>query len=169
MVEVNIQDKDLALAAAQGTDDFLQLIISKTREVIGGELSAENMPLMSSKQITLIGYATLRDEVMDGGFVQLIHNGYGPFFFRNPFDAAVRDWGLVELCRLMRRAKKLYQRHRIALETEMTDEEFMAIYETMQDFDALDDEFVSNEEQWSNIVAHFVDEHMDDFCNIIYQ
>ncbi len=169
MVEVNIQDKDLALAAAHGTDDFLQLIIAKTREAIGGELSAENMPLMSSKQITLIGYATLRDEVMDGGFVQLIHNGYGPFFFRNPFDAAVREWGLVELCRLMRRAKKQYQRHRIALETEMTDEEFMGIYETMQDFDALDDEFVSNEEQWSDIVAHFVDEHMDDFCNIIYQ
>ena len=23
---------------------------------------------------------------MDGGFVQLIHNGLGPFFFRNPFD-----------------------------------------------------------------------------------
>lgn len=167
MIEVNIQDNELAQAATQGADAFLQCVIDNTRKAIGGELSAENIPLMSSKQITLIGYATLREEVMDGGFVQLIHNGYGPFFFRNHFDAAIRDWGLVELCRLMRRAKKQYQRHREAIEKEMTDEEFMAIYEKMQEFDELDDEFITHEEQWSDAVAHYVDEHIEEFCNIV--
>ncbi len=167
MIEVKIQDKDLAAAASEGADAFLQLVIDRTREAIGGELTAENMAQMSSKQITLIGYATLRDELMDGGFVQLIHNGYGPFFFRNPFDAAVRDWGVGDLCRLMRRAKKQYQRHRDEIEREMTDDEFMAIYERMQEFDDLDDEFVSNEEEWSGDIAYFVDEHLEEFVIIV--
>lgn len=166
MIEVKINDNELSQAASAGADTFLQLIIDKTRAAIGGELTAENMPLMSSKQITLIGYATLREEVMDGGFVQLIHNGYGPFFFHNPFDAAVRDWGLLELCRLMRRAKKQYLRHREVIEEEMTDEEFMALYETMQVFDDFDDDFVTNEEQWTDTVAHFVDEHLEEFITI---
>lgn len=167
MIEVKIQDQELVQAATKGVDTFLQLVIDHTREAIGGELTSENMAQMSSKQITLIGYATLREEVMDGGFVQLIHNGYGPFFFRNPFDAAMRDWGLVELCRLMRRVRKQYIRNHEAIEREMSDEEFMAIYEDMQIFDDFDDDFITNEEQWTEMIAHFVDEHLEEFISII--
>lgn len=163
MIEVKINDSELAAAAGDSIDAFLDLIIDRTRAAIGGELTAENMQQMSSKQITLIGYATLRDEVMDGGFIQLIHNGYGPFFFRNLFDVAVRQWGLVELCQLMRRAKKLYQKNAQEIEREMTDEEFMALYENYSAFDDLDDEFVGNEEEWSEKVAMFVDEHLEEF------
>ena len=160
MVDVKIKDSELRAAAEDGIDAFLDLIIERTREAIGGELTAENMAQMSSKQITLMGYATLRDEMMDGGFVQLIHNGYGPFFFHNPFDLAIRGFGLVELCRFMRRAKKLYLRNREEIERELTDEEFMALYEKIQVFDDFDDEFVTNEEEWSEQGARFVDENL---------
>lgn len=166
MIEVKISDGELRAAATAGIDAFLDLIICKTREAIGGELTADNMPRMSSSQITLIGYATLRDELMDGGFVQLIHNGYGPFFFRNPFDAAVRDWGMVSLCRLMRRAKKQYQRYRDEIERDMDDDEFMTLYEKLPAFEDLDDEFVTNEEAWSEQVAMYVDEHLEKFVSI---
>ena len=166
MVDVKIKDSELRAAAEDGIDAFLDLIIERTREAIGGELTAENMAQMSSKQITLMGYATLRDEMMDGGFVQLIHNGYGPFFFHNPFDLAIRGFGLVELCRFMRRAKKLYLRNREEIECELTDEEFMALYEKIQVFDDFDDEFVTNEEEWSEQVARFVDENLLEFVQI---
>lgn len=166
MITVTIKDSELRAAAGKGIDAFLDLIILRTREAIGGELTAENMAQMSSVQITLIGYATLRDELMDGGFVQLIHNGYGPFFFRNPFDTAIRQWGLIDLCRLMRRAKKQYQRHQAEIETELTDDEFMALYEKLPDFEDLDDEFVTNEELWSQMVAQYVDEHLLEFIEI---
>ena len=167
MIEVKINDAELAQAADNGADEFLNLIIEKTREAIGGELNADNMARMSSKQITLIGYATLRDEIMDGGFIQLIHNGYGPFFFRNLFDLAIKQWGLDELCKMMRQAKKLYFKNQKRLESEMTDEEFMATYEQLPDFEELDDKFITNEEDWSDTVARYVDEHLTDFITII--
>lgn len=163
MTDVRIQDAELREAAMEGWDAFLNLVIDKTREAIGGELTAENMAQMSSQQITLIGYATLRDELMDGGFVQLIHNGYAPFFFRNPFDKAVRAWGMADLCSLIRHAKKQYQRYRDDIEKEMSDEEFMSLYERLPAFEDLDDEFVSNEEKWSEQVATYVDDHLEEF------
>lgn len=166
MMTVSIQDEELRKAAEEGFDAFLNLVIDKTRNTMGGELTAENMAQMSSNQITLMGYAMLRDELMDGGFIQLIHNGYGPFFFRNPFDAAMRNWGVVELCRLMRRAKKQYLRYREEIEKEMNDDEFMALYEKIPAFEDLDDEFVSNEEKWSEQVAVYVDEHLTELVEI---
>jgi hypothetical protein len=36
----------------------------------------------------------------------------------------------------------------------------------LPDFEDLDDEFVSNEEQWSAQVAYYVDEHLDEFVVI---
>ena len=164
MIEVKIHDSELASAAKQGADAFLELIIDRTRKAIGGELNADNMAQMSSKQITLIGYATLRDELMDGGFVQLIHNGYGPFFFKNLFDLAVKQWGLNELCLLMRHAKKSYQKHRDEIEVELTDEEFMALFEKYSDFDDLDDAFVEHEEEWTAEIAEYIDQHIDSFA-----
>lgn len=166
MIEVIISDTELRKAAIEGPDAFLDLVINETRKAIGGELTAENISLMSSSQITLVGYAILRDEVMDGGFIQLIYNGYAPFFFRNPFDMAVRSWGLVELCRLIRRVKKQYFRYKDDIEHQMSDEEFMALYEQLPAFEDFDDEFVTNEEQWSDQVATYVDNHLADFIKI---
>lgn len=166
MMTVSIKDSELRKAANEGIDSFLNLVINKTRDVIGGELTADNMAQMSSNQITLMGYATLRDELMDGGFIQMIHNGYGPFFFRNPFDAAMRNWGVMDLCRLMRKAKKQYLRYREEIEREMNDDEFMALYERVPAFEDLDDEFVTNEEKWSEMVAIYVDEHLMEFVEV---
>lgn len=162
-----IKDETLRVAAEEGMDAFVDAIADAIKLGVGGDLSAETMPNLTSEQITLLGYLTLREEVMDGGFVQLIHNGYGPFFFKNPFDTAVRRWGLIDLCRLMRHVKKEYQRHREEIETELTDEEFMALYEKLPSFENFDDEFVSNEEEWTSMVAHYLDENLDKFVEIV--
>jgi len=124
------------------------------------------MSRLNADQITLLAYVMLRDEVMDGGFVQLIHNGYGPFFFRNPFAKAVREWGLRDLYKLVNRAHKLYNLYHKDIEQDCTDEEFMALFERFQAFDDLDDEFVENEEEWTSLVAQYIDEHLENFAQI---
>lgn len=166
MAVFNIKDETLREAAGEGMDAFVGAIVDAIRNGVGGDLSAETMPKLTSDQITLLGYVTLRDEVMDGGFVQLIHNGYGPFFFKNPFDTAVRRWGMLDLCHLMRHVKKEYQRHKDEIERELTDEEFMALYEQLPSFESFDDEFVSNEEEWTEMVARYLDENLDKFVEV---
>ena len=88
-------------------DEFPMAVLDGIRRAAGGELTPEAMQRLTADEITLWGYAILREEVMDGGFVQLIHNGYGPFFFFNPFAKAMRLWGIDELARLMKKAGTL--------------------------------------------------------------
>lgn len=165
---IKINDKDLATAANEGMDQFLTTIINAFKQQVGEEeLNAQAMQQLTANQITLWGYMILRDELMDGGFIQLIYNGYGPFFFDNPFAKAMRLWGLHDFSKLLYKAKKVYDEHKADLTKERSDEDFMALFEQYPEFDDLDDEFVEEEEDITSAVAYYVDEHMTDFVEIV--
>ena len=166
-MDINISDEKLRGAAAEGSDAFLTLVHDAILQAIGGELNAETMPLLSGEQVTLLAYFTMRSEVMDGGFVQLIHNGYGPFIFLNPFAKAMRLWGAHDLSRLIYKGRKFFEKHQQELTTDCTDEEFMALFEKFPEADDLDDAFVEMEEEATDIIAHYVDDHLDQFVRIV--
>lgn len=166
MIEVTIQDANLRQAASEGMDTFVAVFISTIKEAIGGELTAENMAQLNNDQITLLAWDVLHSEVMDGGFVQLIHNGYGPFIFKNPFAKAVKLWGMRELSKLVYDAHTLYNKYHEALEQDCTDDEFMALFEQYPEFDDMDDLFVEQEEEWTGQVARYIDEHIAQFATV---
>lgn len=164
---VKIQEQDIVKAAQEGMDAFVELFRKSTLEAIGGELNEQSMPLLNADQITLLAYMMVREEVMDGGFVQLIHNGYGPFIFLNPFAKAMRQWGAKDLQKLIYSGRELYLKYEKELTKECSDEEFMALFEQYPEFDDLDDEFIEMEEEVTEIVARYVDEHLEAFAEII--
>lgn len=165
-MEIQIKDSQLAAAASEGMDQFLQTILDAFKSQVGEELNADSMQKLNADQITLWGYMLLREELMDGGFVQLIYNGYGPFFFENPFAKAMRLWGLHDFSKLLYKTKKAYDEHKADLTRERSDEDFMAMFEQYPQFDELDDEFVEEEENITSAVAHYVDEHINHFLSI---
>ena len=167
MTQVKINDAVLQKAALEGMDEFVKVFIDATLEAIGGQLTAQNMAELNSDQITLLAWDTLHEEMMDGGMIQLIHNGYGAFLWKNPTDKAFRNWGLVELSKLIKKSHFLYKSHHEDIEVEMSDEEFMALYEKFPEFDDFDDEFVENEEEWTSRVAFYIDEHIENFGTIV--
>ena len=166
MKQVTIQDATLQKAATEGMDAFVGAFVVAIKETIGGELTADTLSELNSDQITLLAWDTLHQEVMDGGFVQLIHNGYGSFIFKNPFAKAVKLWGMRELSRLVYDAHSLYVKYHEQIERDCTDDEFMALFEQFPEFDDLDDEFVEREEEWTEQVAHYIDEHIEKFANV---
>ena len=166
MKQVIIQDAVLRQAAGEGMDAFVGCFVDAIKEAIGGELTAENMQELNSDQITLLAWQTLHDEVMDGGFVQLIHNGYGPFVFKNPLAKALKLWGVRDLSKLIYDAHSLYVKYHEQIEHDCTDEEFMALFEQFPEFDDLDDEFVEKEEAWTAAIAHYIDENIEKFAII---
>ena len=166
MTQVKIKDAALQVAAEEGMDEFVKVFVDAIRDAIGGELSADNMGELNSDQITLLAWDTLHEEMMDGGMIQLIHNGYGGFIFRNPTDKAFKGWGLIELGKLINKAHFFYKKAAPEVEQDMSDEDFMALYEKYPEFDDFDDEFVENEEEWTAKVAYYIDEHLDRFASI---
>lgn len=155
--------EQLETAGKKGFDTFLQLYHDIYWERLGGSLTLETMPKLSGEQHAIISYLILREEVMDGGFIQLIQNGYGGYIFDNPFAKAMRVFGAKDLSKLIYKAKNLYDENREVLEKDRSDEEFMALYEQFEKFDDLDDEFIIMEQEASMAVASYVDDHLDLF------
>ena len=164
MKEVTIKDDVLRKAAGEGMDAFVSAFVQAIKDAIGGELTAATLGELNSDQITLLAWDVLHEEVMDGGFVQLIHNGYGPFIFKNPFAKAVKLWGMRELSKLVYDAHTLYVKYHEPLEKDCTDDEFMALFEQFPEFDDMDDEFVEKEEEWTEQIARYIDENIDRFA-----
>lgn len=168
MIQIAVKDEALSQAALEGIDAFLQVIIDALHEAIGGEPTAETMEQLNADQMTLLCWDTLHTEVMDGGFIQLIHNGYGPFIFKNPFAKALNKmWHLRELSKKLYEVHTLWLANREELERDCTDDEFMALFERFPQFDDYDDWFVENEEELTSQIAHYVDDNLDRFVTIV--
>ena len=167
MKEVTISDAMLRKAAGEGMDAFVSAFVTAIKEAIGGELTSETMSELNSDQITLLAWDVLHEEVMDGGFVQLIHNGYGTFIFKNPFAKALKQlWGMRELSKLIYDAHTLYAKYHEQIERDCTDDEFMAMFEQFPEFDDMDDEFVEKEEEWTEQIARYIDNNIEKFAVI---
>ena len=150
MKEVIVKDQDLQKAAMEGMDEFIDVFVKAIYDAIGGELTAENMQELNADQLTLLAWKILHDEVMDGGFVQLIYNGYGPFIFKNPLAKVLRLWDMRAPSKLIYDAHTLWLKYRDEIESEKSDEDFMAMFEQYPEFEDLDDQFIENEEEWTD-------------------
>ncbi|MBR6538374.1 MAG: DMP19 family protein [Bacteroides sp.] len=164
---IEVSDAALRQAAEEGMDAFIQVFTDAYKQVIGDEWNAEKMALLNAEQHTLLAYQLFRDEVMEGGFCQLIQNGYGGYIFMNPFAKALRLWGVGDLTKLIYSAREIYVANKEDLERERTDEEFMAMYEQYEAFDDLEDAFLEKEEMFTALVAEYVDEHLTQFASIV--
>ncbi len=163
---VKIKESAVVAAANKSMDAFVELFYNAIMEAIGGDLTSESMQQLNPDQITLLAYCIYREEVMDGGHVQLIHNGYGPFIFLNPFAKAMRMWGAKEFSKLVYSGRKFYEENNEALTAECSDDEFMAMFEQYPEADNLDDEFIEMEEELTEMVAKYIDEHLSAFAEI---
>ena len=79
----------------------------------------------------------------------------------------LRQWGLREPSKFIYEAHTLWLKHREEIERELSDEEFMALFEQFPDFETMDDQFIENEEAWTEDIAHYVDDHIERFATII--
>lgn len=167
MIKVTVRDNDLKVASEKDDLDlYVQVFIDAIKNAIGGELSKDNLGQLNSDQITLLAWDILHEEVMDGGVIQLIHNGYGTFIWKNPTDKAFRNWGMQDLYKWINKSHALYNTNHEEIEADCSDDEFMALFEKFPEFDDYDDAFIDMEERWIKEIAYYIDEHVENFAEI---
>ena len=164
---IQIPENKIITAAQQGTDEFLKVFTDAYLEAVGGDICAENMEELNGYQHTLLALRFFTEEINEGGFVQLIQNGYGGYIFDNPVAKALKQMGAKALSKIIYKAKEIFDAHRTELERETTEEEFNAMYVDFEQFDELEEKFFYLEDEEIGIVATYVDEHIGDFAEIV--
>ena len=130
-------------------------LLKPLRGKIGSSLTAETMGMLSSEELTLLAYFIFRSEMLSGGMVQLVHNGYGPFIFENPFAKAMRLWGLKDFSKFIYSMRQEYEKSGEALAKDCTEDEFMALYEQYPELDDFDDLFIDIEPEITKTVCDY--------------
>lgn len=148
-----------------GSADFITFVTDAYLDAVGGQLTADNMELLSVEQHALLCYRYMLDEVMEGGFIQLIVNGYGPYVLEGPFPYVVKkEWGMKDFSKLLFEAKKQYNLHKEELLRDMSEEDFMAMYEELDDLNMLGDDFLDDhQEQVSPAAAEMVMKNIEKY------
>lgn len=148
-----------------GPEAYIHTLTDAYLQHVGGELTADNIGLLSTDQLTLLAYRYLLDEVMEGGFIQLIQNGYGPFVLDGPFAMMMKkQWGFKDFGNFIYDVQHEYHRHRAELEADLDEEQFMALYEQQEKMNELGDDFLDDyQETITPAIASYVREREPSF------
>ena len=134
------------------------------KDDMDGGLTPQRMKELNADQLTLLAYLIFRKEMLEGGLVQLIFNGYGPFVFINPFAKALRLWGMKDFSKFVYTARELYEKEKGSIEgKDLSEDDFMALYEQHPELDGTDDDFVEMEPRISRELANFVAQNPERF------
>jgi hypothetical protein len=164
---IKISEKKIIEAAEKGMDEFLSVFTDAYLEAIGGKVTAENMDKLSWEQHTLLALHFFTTEMNEGGFVQLIQNGYGGYIFDNPLAKSLKQFGAESFPKIIYKAKEIYDANKEELERETTDEEFNAMYVDFEQFDDLEEQFFYCEEKEIALIASFVDDNIERFAEVV--
>jgi hypothetical protein len=118
---------------------------------------------LNDSQHTLLAHNFLYGQVSNGGFIQLIQNGYGGYIFDGPFSEIVKSWGAIKTAEIVDKAKIVYDKYKEELEQETTTEEFSELYKKIKDFEGLETEFYAVMDKETEIIRKYVEKNINDF------
>lgn len=157
--------EQLERAWAAGPLEYIMTITDAYLDALDGQLTQYNMDELTPDQHTLLAYRYVLDEVMEGGFIQLIQNGLGPYVLDGPFAMLMKKkWDLADFGKFIYKVRNEYHKHRTALEADTNEEQFMALYEQFETLNELGDAFLDDyQEEVTPAIAHYVHQHEQAF------
>ena len=79
----------------------------------------------------------------------------------------MKEMGAKELSKLVYKAREIYELRKDDLAKEVEEDELCETYLDYEEFDPLDDEYIELEADSISAIAHYVDEHIEDFGEVV--
>ena len=150
------------LQAAQDPLVYLNVILEAFQQGLAEDADGTLHDSMNMNQHSLMAFSAFHSQVAAGGFIQLIHNGFGTYIFENPFAEVFGEWGAKHCQALIEKASPLFEKHRAEIEKETSLEEFVKMYEAFPAFDPLDQEYLEVMDSETEIIRSYVESHLED-------
>ena len=158
--ELSVKRRDLE--EAKDSFDYLNVIREKYGELWEAEPEkfVENF---NEDQITLIFYGILYDQVQNGGFLQLIFNGYAQVVFSEPMVDGLKSWGAGPTAELIESITAISLK--VDGEIDKTSLESLSnSYSQYPEFEEYDQAFYRSD--GSEDVKDYVSGHLSDFIMV---
>ncbi len=146
--------------------DFLLTIVEGYYEIIASDQTGEKQAQFTDFQHTLIAYDMLSGQLQNGGFVQLIHNGYSDYIFHDSFFQMLEKLKMNKTVEVIKKANQIYLLKKDKLTSKTTLEEFGKLYEEIKDFEVLDNEFYRIMDSEALKLRYYIESNLEEFVII---
>lgn len=120
---------------------------------------------LSDGQQLMLSFDYIRQQIMQGGFIQLIENGYLGLLPSMP--GWLNNLGDDKMAQVIDDALKVYVLNHEMLDKSNTVEEFAQLYEELKEFEIIDDRFREQHDNTRDKILDFATEHIGDFAKLV--
>ncbi|MNR15376.1 hypothetical protein D3C85_1319070 [compost metagenome] len=160
---IKISEKELK-NVENDVQAYLFLFLSKYYQELEVDPTVEYDPDVFGTYGVLVAYNVLHDEILEGGFLGMILNGYGNYIFNDRFAAMLKKWGIVQLALNVENAKEVYRKNIMRLEKLILSPDISSLYCEFPEFNALDRDFLIMIEEETLKVKKFIQSNLNDFA-----
>ncbi|MBN8669820.1 MAG: DUF4375 domain-containing protein [Chitinophagales bacterium] len=154
-------------AAKQAGDDnaLWDMFIQPLHEELYRRQDFNFLDDLSEGQQLLISYDYVQMQVLQGGFIQLIQNGYIGLLPTMPGWLEVV--GCHEMAKVIDNVLKVYVLNREELDKQTSVEEFARLYDEFQEFVTLDEDFHRLHPQVFTTLLQYAIHHTEEFLKLV--
>lgn len=156
----------LQAAISSEIDDTLyELLITPLLEELYKRQDFNFLDDLNEAQQLLLSYDYVRNQVLQGGFIQLIQNKYVGLLPDMPRWCTVL--GIHDMAKLIDDVLKVYVLNHETLDKETTPEEFAKLYNEFKEFESLDAQFVALDKPTMATIMQYARHHIDEFVQVL--
>lgn len=140
------------------------LLVTPLHEELYRRQTFEFLDDLSNGQQLMLSYDYVREQVAQGGFIQLLQNGYVGLLPDMPaWLYAVND---PEMAQIIDDVLKVFVLNNEVLNRQTTIEEFAKLYEEFKEFEVIEERFRQWDEKTIVIIADYALAHLNEFATV---
>ena len=131
------------------------------------------MPKLNSSQQTFLTFYLIETDAMRvsnnchiGGFLQLIHNGYGRYVFEKPLSKIIETWGAKKISRIVEEARSPYEKYKDRVRKIKSLKKCSDLYLEIKDFEKLDNEYFKVSLKEAEKIKKYIEKNITEFAII---
>jgi len=151
--------------ASADADDLYELLVTPLHEELYKRQTFDLFNDLSIGQQLLISYDYVRSQVEQGGFIQLIQNGYLGLLPSMP--GWLQVVGAHEMAGVLDNVLKIFVQHREILGKERSVEEFAQLYTEFHELEQPDADFMRLNEPTVKLIMEYATHHPEEFAEVV--
>ena len=162
----DVKNDAILIAGQPGKEDELyDLLVQPLHEELYRRQTFDLLDDLSDGQQLLLSYDYVRTQVMQGGFIQFIHNGY--IALLPAMIEQLNNIGDAGMAQVLDDVLKVYVLNREILDRAATVQEFASLYEELKEFEGIDERFYKLNVPTQKHMLQYALNHLDEFVTLV--